>query len=160
MMMTNRLLATVLAVFVSGALTAHASQDVHVTFNPPVKPSSLRTVLHQVEATATSAAITAIDPAAGIRAAYQRDHDTLEHLRQEGSALKSPTHAQFNQLISADQAQLLALEKAALDQLAAGASVNATAVIAQMDAIPSQARAALTQYESQAAKTSGNGHKP
>ena len=159
MMMTNRLLATVMAVFVSGALTAHASQDVHVTFNPPVKPSSLPVVLHQVEATAT-AAITAIDPAAGIRAAYQRDHDTLEHLRQEGSALSSPTHAQFNQLISADQAQLLALEKAALDQLAAGASVNATAVIAQMDAIPSQAQAALTQYESQAAKTGGTSRKP
>lgn len=157
MMMTNRLLATVMAVFVSGALTAHASQDVHLTFNPPtVKPSSLPAVLHQVQASA----IAAIDPAAGIRAAYQRDHDTLEHLRQEGSALTSPTHAQFNQLISADQAQLLALEKAALDQLAAGASVNATAVIAQMDAVPSQARAALTQYESQAAKTGGTSRKP
>lgn len=147
--MTNRLLATVMAVFVSGALTAHAAEGVHVTIPAP-------TVLHQVEATAAAA----IDPSAAIRDAYQRGHDTLEHLRQEGSELTSPAHAQFNQLISADQAQLLALEKSALDRIAAGASVNATATIAQMDAIASQARTALTQAEGQAAKTNGNGHKP
>ncbi len=151
--MTNRLLATVMAVFVSGALTAHASQDVHIT-----PPSSLPTVLGQVEATTQAA----LDPAASIRQAYQQDHDALEHLRQEGSELKSPAHTQFNQLISADQAQLLALEKTALDNIAAGASVNTAATIAQMAAIPTQARTALTQYESQsgAQKTTGNGHKP
>jgi len=150
--MTNRLLATVIAVFVSGAVTAHAAQNVHVT----VKPSTVPLVLHQVEATAQAA----IDPSSAIRAAYHRDHDTLEHLRQQGSGLTSPAHAQFNQLISTDQAQLLALEKVALDKLAAGASVNAGATIAQMDAIPAQAAAALAQYQSQAAKTGGNGHKP
>jgi hypothetical protein len=154
--MTNRLLATVIAVFLSGALTAHAAQDVRVTITPPVKPSTLPLVLHQVEATAQAA----IDPSSAIRAAYRRDHDALEHLRQQGSGVQSPAHAQFNQLISTDQAQLLALEKAALDKLAAGTSVNAAATIAKMDAIPAQAAAALAQYQSQAAKTSGNGHKP
>jgi len=148
--MTNRLLATVIAVFLSGALTAHAAQDVHVTITPPT------VMLHQVEATAEAA----LDPTNSIRAAYHRDHDALEHLRQQGSGLTSPTHAQFNQLISTDQAQLLALEKAALDKLAAGASVDAGATIGQMDAILAQASAALAKYQSQAAKTNGTGHKP
>lgn len=150
--MTNRLLATVIAVFVSGALTAHASENVHIT--PPTVP----TVLRQVEATAQAA----VDPTASIREAYQRDHDALEHLRQEGSELKSPAHTQFNQLIAADQAQLLALEKAALDQVAAGITVDAGATTAQMAAIPAQARAALAQYESQsgATKANGTGHQP
>ncbi len=148
---TNKLLATVMAIALSGALTARASQDVHLT---PTLPAALT----QVAASAT----TALDPAGSIRQAYQQDHDALEHLRQQGSGLASPTHQQFNQLIGADQTQLLALEKAALDKIAAGSPVDGTATIAQMAAIVAQAQAALTKFQSQAgaAKTNGNGQKP
>ena len=145
---TNKLLATVMAIALSGALTARASQDVHLT-------PSLPAALQQVAAT--------LDPTAGsIRQAYQQDHDVLEHLRQQGSGLASPTHQQFNQLIGADQTQLLAIEKAALDKIAAGSPVNSTGTIAQMAAIVAQAQAALTKFQSQAgaAKTNGNGQKP
>ena len=155
--MTNKLLATVMAIALSGALTARASQDIHLT--PPTVHASLPAALKQVAATAT----TALDPTAGsIRQAYQQDHDTLEHLRQQGSGLGSPAHQQLNQLIGADQAQLLAIEKAALDKIAAGLPVNATATIAQMAAIVARAQASLTQFQSQAGatKTNGNGQKP
>ncbi|HYS02250.1 MAG TPA: hypothetical protein VET82_07855 [Candidatus Eisenbacteria bacterium] len=164
--MTNKLLATVMAFALSGALTARASQDLHLA-QPAVHASSLPAALKQVAATAT----TALDPTAGsIRQAYQQDHDALEHLRQQGSGLGSPAHQQFNQLIGADQAQLLALEKAALDKIAAGSAVNGTATIAQMAAIVAQAQASLNQFQSQASatkpngngagKTNGNGQKP
>jgi len=154
--MTNKLLATVMAIALSGALTARASQDLHL--NPPTVNASLPAALTQVAATAT----TALDPAGSIRRAYQQDHDTLEHLRQQGSGLGSPAHQQFNQLIGADQAQLLAIERAALDKIAAGSPVNATATIAQMAAIVAQAQASLTQFQGQsgATKTNGNGQKP
>jgi hypothetical protein len=151
--MTNKLLATVMAFALSGALTARAAQDVHLT------PPSVSATLKQVAASAT----TALDPTAGsIRQAYQQDHDALEHLRQQGSGLGSPAHQQFNQLIGADQAHLLALEKAALDKIAAGSAVNGTATIAQMAAIVAQAQASLNQFQSQAGanKTNGNGQKP
>src|SRR3989442_7187642 len=92
---TNKLLATVMAIALSGALTARASQDLHL--NPPTVQASLPAVLTQTAATAT----TALDPTGSIRQSYQQDHDTLEHLRQQGSALGSPPHRQFNQLIGA-----------------------------------------------------------
>ncbi len=154
--MTNKLLATVMAIALSGALTARASQDLHL--NPPTVNASLPAALTQVAATAT----TALDPTGSIRRAYQQDHDTLEHLRQQGSGLGSPAHQQFNQLIGADQAQLLAIERAALDKIAAGSPVNATATIAQMAAIVAQAQASLTQFQGQsgATKTNGNGQMP
>ncbi|TMD03704.1 MAG: hypothetical protein E6J01_15785 [Chloroflexi bacterium] len=160
---TNKLLATVMAIALSGALTARASQDLHLTA-PTVNTSSLPAALNQVAATAT----TALDPAGSIRQAYQQDHDALEHLRQQGSGLGSPAHQQFNQLIGADQAQLLAIEKAALDKIAAGSPVNATATIAQMAAIVTQGQASLTQFQAGAAKangpgaakSNGNGQKP
>lgn len=146
--MTNRLLATVTAVAVSGALTAHAAQGVHVT--PPA-------LLNQVASTAR----VALDPgAAAIRQEYQRDHDVLEHLRQEGSELQGSAHPQFNQVIAADQAQLLALEQAALAQIAADSSTNSAATITQMDALVTQAQAALTRFESQAGSTKINGQRP
>jgi hypothetical protein len=153
--MTNKLLATVMAIALSGALTARASQDLRLT-TPTVQASSLPAALKQAAASAS----TALDPTAGsIREAYQKDHDALEHLRQQGSGLAGPTHQQFNQLIGADQAQLLALEKAALDKIAAGSPVNGTATIAQMAAIVAQAQAALTLFQSQpgATKTNGSG---
>ena len=163
---TNKLLATVMAIALSGALTARASQDLHLT-PPSVNAGSLPAALKQAAASAS----TALDPTAGsIRQAYQQDHDALEHLRQQGSGLASPTHQQFNQLIGADQAQLLAIEKAALDKIAAGSPVNGTATIAQMAAILAQAQAALAQFQGQAGatktngngatSTNGNGHKP
>ena len=154
-----------MAIALSGALTARASQDLHLT-PPTVHASSLPAALNQVAASAT----TALDPAGSIRQAYQQDHDALEHWRQQGSGLASPAHQQFNQLIGADQAQLLALEKAALDKIAAGSPVNGSATIAQMAAIVAQAQASLNRFESQAGatKTNGNGanntnsngHKP
>src|SRR3989442_91886 len=149
--MTNKLLATVMAIALSGALTARASQDLHL--NPTTVNASLPAALTQVAATAT----TALDPTGSIRRAYQQDHDRLEHLRQQGSGLGSPAHQQFNQLIGADQAQLLAIERAALDKIAAGSPVNATATIAQMAAIVAQAQASLTQFQAGATKANGPG---
>jgi hypothetical protein len=152
--MTNKLLATVMAIALSGGFTARAAQNVLTPTR--VNPGSLPAATKLVAASATIA----LGPTASrIRQAYQQDHDALEHLRQEGSELNHPAHTQSNQLISADQAQLLALEKAALDRIAAGASVNPAATIAQMAAIPTQARAALTQYEGQSGATKPNGNR-
>lgn len=174
--MTNRLLATVIAFAVSTGVAAHAAQDPRHPL-PGVTVSELQSPglsLHKLSAprvtvTATSlpqavqtaathlteVATAAVDPSGAIRAASQRDHIALEHLRQQASALKGSAHPAFNQLISRDEAALIDLEKTGL----ASNGTSTASSIAQMDQLVASAQAALSQAESQpaATKTQGNG---
>lgn len=167
-LMTNRLLATVMAFAVSTGLAAHAAQDpqralpqVNLAKITLPKATSLPQAVQTVQTAAnhvTDAAATAVDPSAAIRAAFQRDHVALEHLRQPASALKGSAHPAFNQLISNDEATLVELEKTAL----ASNSGSAASSIAAMDQLVASAEAALAQAKAQpaAVKTQGNGHQP
>jgi cysteinyl-tRNA synthetase len=96
------------------------------------------------------------DGGAAIRAAFQRDHVALEHLRQPASALKGSAHPAFNQLISNDEATLVELEKTAL----ASNSGSAASSIAAMDQLVASAQAELNRQlaTAGATKTTGNGH--
>jgi hypothetical protein len=164
--MTNRLLATVMAFAVSTGLAAHAAQDpqralpkVNLTNITLPKATSLPQAVQTVQTAAnhvTDAAATAVDPSAAIRAAFQRDHVALEHLRQPASALKGSAHPAFNQLISNDEATLVELEKTAL----ASNSGSAASSIAAMDQLVASAQAELNRQlaTAGATKTTGNGH--
>ncbi len=168
--MMNRLLAMVMAFAMGSGLAAHAAQDPHKTL-PRVAmptltlptatslPATLQTAANHVSDSATSA----IDPSAAIRAAFQRDHVALEHLRQPASALKGSAHPAFNQLISNDEATLVDLERTAL----ASKNAAASSTISAMDQLVSSANAALQNALAQPAAqktgrqaTAGNGHRP
>jgi hypothetical protein len=168
--MTNKLLATVMAFAVSSGLVAHTAQDPHrnlpavnltkVSLTRLTLPSAT-SVPAAVQAAAnhvSDVATAAVDPSAAIRAAFQRDHVALEHLRQQASVLNGSAHPAFNQLISNDEATLVEMEKTAL----ASNSTSAPATIAAMDQLVTSAEAALAQAKAQpaATKTQGNGHQP
>jgi hypothetical protein len=164
--MTNRLLATVMAFAVSSGLVAHAAQDPHNVLPrvslpaPSSVPQAVQTAAAQVSDAAnhvSDAATAAVDPSAAIKAAFQRDHVALEHLRQQASVLKSSAHPAFNQLISNDEATLVEIEKTAL----ASKAGSAAASIAAMDQLVASAEAALAQARAQtgATRTQGNGHQ-
>src|SRR6266566_225792 len=114
--MTNRLLGIVIAFALTSGVVAHAasaSQRPLAPVNLPTAsnlPAALQTAASQISEVATSA----IDPAAAIRGAYQRDHVALEHLRQQASPLKGTAHAAFNQLVSDQELALTQTERAAL----------------------------------------------
>jgi hypothetical protein len=168
--MTNKLLATVMAFAVSSGLAAHAAQDPQRTLpkvslsnlsqtrltlpNATSVPQAVQTAANHVSDVATAA----VDPSAAIRAAFQRDHVALEHLRQQASVLQGSAHPAFNQLISNDEATLVEMEKTAL----ASNSTSAATTITAMDQLVASAQAALAQAKSQpaAVKTQGNGHQP
>lgn len=153
--MTNRLLAVVVAVAVSATLAAHAAQGpiqhlplVHfglglpsatVSLRPAV-PAAVPGALETAAVLVTRSARQALDPKAAVLSAYQRDHDALEHLRQQASALRGPAHPAFNRLLDADQQALATLERQALDYQ----SGDTTAAVAAMDQVVRQAQAALS----------------
>ena len=161
--MTNRLLATVMAFAVSSGLVAHAAQEPHralpaVTLTNLTLPTaaSLPQTVQTAASHVTDIATAAIDPSAAIKAAFQRDHVALEHLRQQASVLKGSNHPAFNQLISTDEAALVEIEKTAL----ASNSASPSGTIAAMDQLVASAEAALAQAKAQpaATKTQVNGH--
>lgn len=165
--MTNRLLATVVTFALSTGLAAHLAQNPQHTL-PKVslasltlpRASSVPQVVQTAAAHLGDTAMGAVDPAAAIRAAFQRDHVALEHLRQQASVLKGSAHPAFNQLISNDEAALVDMEKLAL----ASKSSSTSASIAAMDQLVTSAEAALAQAKAQPAAVksngNGNGHTP
>ncbi|MEO6795930.1 MAG: hypothetical protein ABI401_10660 [Candidatus Dormibacter sp.] len=164
--MTNKLLATVMAFAVSTGLAAHAAQDpqralpqVNLAKITLPKATSVPQAVQTVQTAANhvaDVATTAVDPSAAIRAAFQRDHVALEHLRQPASALKGSAHPAFNHLISNDEATLVELEKTAL----AVKSGSAASSIAAMDQLVASAQAELNRQlaTAGATKATGNGH--
>lgn len=169
--MTNRLLAVVIAVTLSTTLAAHASVQlpaftlgVHVplaTFalRQPQVPAGVPAALQTAARSLTNQARAALDPKSVVTAAYQRDHDALEHLRQRASALRSPAHASFTRSLDADQQTLATLERQALDYQSGDAASAALA----MDHVVEQARAALAAAVTAGAAGDGkreHGHRP
>jgi len=140
--MTNRLLATVMAFAVSTGLAAHAARDTNhnlpalkltkVATTPEVSqqkvsapsaspkaltlpsPASVPQAIRSAANHLSDAATAIVDPSAAVRGAYQRDQLALEHLRQQGSALKGEARQAFNQRISEDELQLVQMERIAL----------------------------------------------
>jgi hypothetical protein len=133
--MTNRLLGIVIGLALTSGIVAHAAQEPQRPLAPVSLPAALQTAASHVTETATSA----IDPAAAIRAAYQRNRVALEHLRQQASPLKGTAHAAFNQLISDQQLALTQTERAAL----ATPRPDASTAIAAMDKLVAAAEAEL-----------------
>src|SRR5207237_6015085 len=158
--MTNRLLALVIALALSGGIAAHAAQAPQRPLAPIALPSAsalpaaLQTALQTAASRITETATGAIDPSAAIRSAYQRNRVALEHLRQQGSQLKGSAHPAFNQLISDDERALTELERAAL----ATTRPVASSTIAAMDKLVASAQSELNRQLSQpgAAKAQGS----
>lgn len=154
--MTNRLLALVVALALSSGVVAHAAQAPQKSLGLPTAtdlPTALQTAASHITESATSA----IDPAAAIRDAYQRDHVALEALRQQASALKGSAHPAFNQYIDGQEASLTELLHTSLATL----RPSAGSTIANMDALVAAAQAKLAQeLQSDAKSTSAsdNGH--
>jgi len=154
--MTNRLLALVIALALSGGIAAHAAQDPQQPLAPIALPSAsaLPAALQTAASRITETATGAIDPSAAIRSAYQRNRVALEHLRQQGSQLKGSAHPAFNQLISDDERALIEIERAAL----ATTRPVASSTIAAMDKLVASAQAELNRQLSQpdVAKSQGS----
>ncbi|TMD39101.1 MAG: hypothetical protein E6I88_13260 [Chloroflexi bacterium] len=153
--MTNRLLALVIAVALSGGIAAHAAQSPHQPMAPITLTSatSLPVVLQTAASHLTETATGTIDPSAAIRSAYQRDHVALEHLRQQASALKGSAHPAFNQYISDQEAALTELERTAMATIRPSAGGS----IAAMDQLVSAAQATLNRELAQPAAMKTNG---
>ena len=117
--MTNRLLSLVIALALTSGIVAHAAQAPQ---RPLISLPALQTAASHVGETATGA----VDPSAAIRAAYQRNHVALEHLRQQASALKGGAHAAFNQFISDQEEALTQIERTALATSRPAVSSNST----------------------------------
>ena len=135
--MTNRLLGIVIALALTSGIVAHAAQAPQRPLAPISLPATLQTAASHVSETATGA----IDPAAAIRAAYQRNRVALEHLRQQASPLKGDAHAGFNQFVSDQELALTQTERAAL----ATTRPDAQSAIAAMDELVTAAEAELNR---------------
>src|SRR5438552_13488667 len=150
--MTNRLLALVIALALSGGIAAHAAQAPQQPLAPIALPSAsaLQTAASRITETATGA----IDPSAAIRSAYQRNRVALEHLRQQASQLNGSAHPAFNQLISDDERALTEMERTAL----ATTRPVASSTIAAMDKLVASAQAELNRQllQPDAAKSQGS----
>jgi hypothetical protein len=143
--MTNRLLSVVIALALTSGIVAHAAQAPQRPLAPVTLPDALQMAASHVSETATGA----VDPSAAIRAAYQRNHVALEHLRQQASALKGSAHAAFNQFISDQEEALTQIERTAL----ATSRPAVSSAIAAMDNVVAAAEAELNRELSQ---TSGS----
>ena len=77
--MTNRLLALVIALVLSGGIAAHAAQAPQRPLAPIALPSAsaLPAALQTAASRITETATGAIDPSAAIRSAYQRNRVAL-----------------------------------------------------------------------------------
>jgi hypothetical protein len=149
--MTNKLLGIVIAIFLTTGIVAHAAQAPQRPLAPVSLPATLQTAASHVSETATGA----IDPAAAIRAAYQRNRVALEHLRQQAAPLKGGAYAAINQFISDQESALTRTERAAL----ATTRPDAQGAIAAMDKLVAAAQAELTRQLSAAtaAKSKSSG---
>jgi len=139
--MTNRLLGIVIALALTSGIVAHAAQAPQRPLAPVTLPATLQTAASHVSETATGA----IDPAAAIRAAYQRNRVALEHLRQQASPLKGGAHAAFNQFVSDQELALTQTEREAL----ATSRPDAQSAIAAMDKLVAATEAELNRELSQ-----------
>jgi hypothetical protein len=139
--MTNRMLSIVIAIALTSGIVAHAASAPQRPLAPLTLPAALQTAASHVGETATGA----IDPSAAIRAAYQRNRVTLEHLRQQASPLQEATRAAFDQLISDQELALTQTERAAL----ATSRPSVSSSIAAMDKIVAAAEEALNRELSQ-----------
>src|SRR5436853_7000286 len=113
--MTNRLLALVIALALSGGIAAHAAQAPHRPLAPIALPSAsaLPAALQTAASRITETATGAIDPSAAIRSAYQRNRVALEDLRQQGSQLSARAHPTGNELMSDREPALTQQRRAA-----------------------------------------------
>jgi hypothetical protein len=148
MSMTSRLLGVVIFFALTSGIAAHAAEApqrplalISLT-SASTLPVALQTAASHVAETATGA----IDPTAAIRAAYQRDHVALEHLRQQASQLKGSAHPAFNQYISDQEGTLTELERTAL----ATSRPAVASTIAAMDKLVGTAQAKLDSELTQA----------
>lgn len=164
---TSRLLGVVIGFALTSGIVAHAAQAPQRPLAPitltsaNALPVALQTAASHVAETATGA----IDPTAAIRAAYQRDHVALEHLRQQASQLKGSAHPAFNQYISDREGALTELERTALatSRPAVASTIAAmdtlvTAAQAKLDYELSQVGAAKSQDSGQSTKSNGSNH--
>ncbi len=147
-MMTNRLLGIVIALALTSGVVAHAAQAPQRPLSPISLPAALQTAASRISETATGA----LDPSGAIRAAYQRDHVALEHLRQEASPLKGAAHSAFNQFISDQEAALTQIERTAL----ATSRPAASSTIAAMDKLVTAAEEELNRELSQTGSAKAN----
>jgi hypothetical protein len=174
--MTSRLLGVVIAFALTSGIVAHAAGAPQRPLAPitltsaNALPVALQTAASHVAETATGA----IDPGAAIRAAYQRDHVALEHLRQQASQLKGSAHPAFNQYISDREGALAELERtalatsrpvvastiAAMDNLVTAAQGRLDLELSQTGAAKSQdaSKSGKSQNSSQSDKSNGNNH--
>jgi hypothetical protein len=163
--MTNRLLGVVIGFALSSGIVAHAAEAPQRPLTPitltsaSALPVALQTAASHVTETATGA----FDPGAAIRAAYQRDHVALEHLRQQASQLKGTAHPEFNQYISDREGALTELERTALatSRPAVGSTIAAmdTLVAAAQERLDLElAVGAKSQASGQSGKSRGNNH--
>jgi hypothetical protein len=135
------MLGLVIAFALTSGIAAHAAQaperpfvPVTLTSGHTALPVALQTAASHVAETATGT----IDPAAAIRAAYQRDHVALEHLRQEASPL-GQARPGFNQYLSDREGALAEVERTAL----ATSRPAVASTIAAMDALVTAAQTKL-----------------
>ncbi len=149
--MTNRLLSIVIAIALTGGIVAHAAQAPQRPLAPFTLPATLQTAASHVGETATGA----IDPSAAIRAAYQRNHVALEHLRQQASPLKGSKHAAFDQFISDQELALTQTERTAL----ATSRPAVSSSIAAMDKVVAVADEELSRELAQNSRPSSNDSK-
>jgi hypothetical protein len=149
--MTNRMLSIVMAIAFMSGIVAHAASAPQRPLAPVTLPATLQTAASHVSETATGA----IDPAAAIRAAYQRNRVALEHLRQQGSALKGTARAAFNQVVSDQELALTQTERAAL----ATTRPDAQSAIAAMDTLVATTEAELNRELAQAGDANSSNSK-
>lgn len=135
---TNRMLAIVIAIFLTSGIVAHAAQA-----RPrPLTPGTLPTDLQAAASRVGEMAIGAIDPSAAIRSAYLRDLVALERLRQQGAPLPAGPYAAFSQYISDQEAALTELERTAL----ASSRPVSSPTIAAMDELVAAAQVELNRH--------------
>lgn len=167
MSMTSRLLGVVIGFALTSGIVAHAAEAPQRPLAPisftsaSALPVALQTAASHVAETATGA----IDPTAAIRAAYERDHVALEHLRQQASQLKGSAHPAFNQYISDQEGALTEIERTALatSRPAVASTIAAmdnlvTAAQAKLELELSQADAAKSHDASKPAKSNNGNH--
>jgi hypothetical protein len=142
--MTNRLLGIVMAMALTSGIVAHAAQAPQ---RPLISLPALQTAASHVGETAAGA----IDPAAAIRAAYQRNHVALEHLRQQASPLRGSARVAFYQFISDQEAALTQTQRTALATRRPAASSS----IAAMDKLVTAAEDELNRELGQTGPAKG-----
>lgn len=146
----NRLLGIVIAFALTSGVVAHAAQAPRQPLSPISLPA-LQSAASHVTETATGA----IDPGAAIKAAYQRNHVALEHMRQQASPLKGSARLAFYQFISDQEAALGQTERTAL----ASSRPAASSSIAAMDKLVAAAEAELNHELSQVGGADSNNNQ-